>query len=101
MRSFVQAGTDRHNSDFFANWGRKNPAYAPFTTPVYSNIGYAILGLVIERVTGVSFSQYIQNAIIEPLGLNKTSIDHPIKLSDAFITHETADGDLSEGFLAR
>jgi CubicO group peptidase (beta-lactamase class C family) len=88
-------------ADFFDNWGRKYPVYAPFTTPVYSNIGFALLGLVIERATGESYSKYMQDAIIQPLGLKHTSVDQPITLSDAFITKETADGDLSEGFLAR
>ena len=88
-------------ADFFNNWGKKYPVYAPFTTPVYSNIGYAILGLVIERVTGRPYAQYMQEAIFQPLGLQRTSVDHPISLSDAFITKETADGNLSEGFLVR
>ena len=85
------------NADFFNNWGKKYPVYAPFSTPVYSNVGFGILGLVIERASGVSFAQYMQNAIIKPLALKHTSIDHPLKLSDAFITKATADGDLSEG----
>lgn len=88
-------------ADFFDNWGRKFPVYAPFARPVYSNIGYAILGLVIERATGKSYAQYMEEAIFKPLGLNHTSVDHPISLSDAFITIETGDGDISEGFLAR
>lgn len=85
----------------FANWGRKYPVYAPFSTPVYSNVGFGLLGLVIERASGVSFAQYMQDAIIKPLGLKHTSVDHPLKLSDAFITAETGDGDISEGFEAR
>ena len=88
-------------ADFFNNWGRKYPVYAPFTTPVYSNIGYAILGLVIERATGKSYAQYMEEAIFKPLGLKHTSVDQPISLSDAFITKEIGDGDVSEGFLAR
>lgn len=88
-------------ADFFDNWGRKYPAYAPYTTPVYSNIGFAILGLVIERATGKSYSQYMQDAIFGPLALHHTSVDQPLNISDAFITKETGDGDISEGFLER
>jgi CubicO group peptidase (beta-lactamase class C family) len=64
-------------------------------------VGIGLLGLVIERASKTSFAQYMHDAIIKPLGLNHTSVDHPLKLSDAFITKETADGDLSEGFEAR
>lgn len=88
-------------ADFFDHWGQKYPAYAPFTTPVYSNVGFAILGLVIERVTGMPFAQYMRDAIFQPLDLQHTSVDRPLHLSDAFITQETGDGDISEGFLAR
>jgi CubicO group peptidase (beta-lactamase class C family) len=90
-----------NEADFFNNWGRKYPVYAPYTTPVYSNIGYAILGLVIERATGKSYAQYMEEAIFQPLGLKHTSVDQPISLSEAFITKETGDGDISEEFLAR
>ncbi|KAF2171447.1 hypothetical protein M409DRAFT_50885 [Zasmidium cellare ATCC 36951] len=87
--------------DFFTSWPRKNPVYAPFTTPVYSNVGYALLGLVIERVTGLSFAEYLQEAILEPLELNRTSVNRPLSLEDAFITAEMGDGDLDLGFEAR
>lgn len=87
--------------DFFASWPRKDPVYAPFTTPVYSNVGYALLGLVIERVTGLSFAEYLHEAILKPLELNRTSVNGPLSLGGAFITAETGDGDLDLGFEAR
>ena len=35
----------------------------------YSNVGYTLLGIVIERVSGVSYTEYIQNEIANPLGI--------------------------------
>lgn len=35
----------------------------------YSNIGYCILGEVIEKVTGMSYEDYVQFAILHPLGI--------------------------------
>ncbi|MET3804368.1 CubicO group peptidase (beta-lactamase class C family) [Nakamurella sp. UYEF19] len=35
----------------------------------YSNIGYSLLGLIIEQVTGVSFAERVRSAIIDRLGL--------------------------------
>jgi CubicO group peptidase (beta-lactamase class C family) len=87
-------------TDFLDNWGKKYPVYAPFTTPSYSNIGYALLALVIERATGKTYGQFMAQKVFRPLGMQHTSVDHPLELSDAFITALTADGDLSEGFLA-
>ena len=35
----------------------------------YSNVGYTLLGIVIERVSGLAYTEYIQKAIAEPLGI--------------------------------
>jgi len=43
--------------------------YTPGMGRSYSNLGYAILGLVIEEVTGSSYEDYCQKEIFEPLGI--------------------------------
>ena len=35
----------------------------------YSNVGYTVLGIVIERVSGLSYTEYIQKEIAKPLGI--------------------------------
>lgn len=35
----------------------------------YSNVGYTVLGIIIERVSGVSYTEYIENEIAKPLGI--------------------------------
>ncbi|MBQ3513063.1 MAG: beta-lactamase family protein [Lachnospiraceae bacterium] len=35
----------------------------------YSNVGYTVLGVVIERVSGLSYTKYIQQEIAKPLGI--------------------------------
>ena len=35
----------------------------------YSNVGYTVLGIVIERVSGLSYTEYIQQEIAKPLGI--------------------------------
>jgi CubicO group peptidase (beta-lactamase class C family) len=35
----------------------------------YSNIGYGLLGLVIEAASGTSYNSYVQSAIVDKLGL--------------------------------
>lgn len=42
------------------------------TTFEYSNLNYNILGLIIEVVSGESYSSYIQNHILNPLGMKHT-----------------------------
>ncbi|HXT36289.1 MAG TPA: serine hydrolase domain-containing protein [Chloroflexota bacterium] len=38
----------------------------------YSNIGYGLLGLVIEAAGGMSYHEYVKRHIIQPLGLTDT-----------------------------
>lgn len=38
----------------------------------YATINYDVLGLVIQKVTGVSYEEYIKTGILSPLGLNST-----------------------------
>lgn len=35
----------------------------------YSNVGYTVLGIIIERVSGLSYKEYIQREIAKPLGI--------------------------------
>lgn len=43
--------------------------HRPGTTFAYSNYGYLLLGRVIERVAGMSYGDYVRDAILDPLGL--------------------------------
>lgn len=40
----------------------------------YSNVGYALLGAIVERVSGESYQAFIQKRIFEPLQMNDTAI---------------------------
>lgn len=42
----------------------------------YSNTGYALLGLVIERITGKPYGEFLKERIFDPLGMKDTGIDH-------------------------
>jgi CubicO group peptidase (beta-lactamase class C family) len=47
----------------------KNLHFSPGTGRAYSNLGYAILGLVIEKVTGMSYLDFCRREVLEPLGI--------------------------------
>ncbi len=44
-------------------------AFAPGTRFDYSNVGYVVLGLVIEAISGMSFQDHVQQTIFDPLGM--------------------------------
>jgi len=41
---------------------------------VYSNFGYAILGRVIERVSGMPYEEYVRARVLQPVGANRTRL---------------------------
>ena len=51
-----------------------NPKLYPLesTSPQYSNIGYTMLGWILERVSGQPFHRLIQQEVLDPLGMKDT-----------------------------
>jgi len=47
----------------------KNLHFTPGTGQSYSNLGYSILGLVIEEASGMDYETYCRKKILEPLGI--------------------------------
>jgi len=48
------------------------PDFEPGTKSNYSNSGYFVLGLIIEKITGKSYESVLQDKIIKKLGLKDT-----------------------------
>ncbi|MGY2067431.1 serine hydrolase [Blastococcus sp. SYSU DS0619] len=55
----------------------------------YSNVGYALVGLAIEAVTGASYADVVRTRIIEPLGLTRTGADHDAARAGEFVSGHT------------
>jgi CubicO group peptidase (beta-lactamase class C family) len=49
-------------------------AYPPGTSWDYSNLGYLTLGIVIHKVTGEFYGDFLQESIFRPLGMSTTRI---------------------------
>ena len=49
-------------------------AYPPGTNWAYSNFGYVTLGILIHRVMGEFYGDFLQQRIFRPLGMNSTRI---------------------------
>jgi CubicO group peptidase (beta-lactamase class C family) len=49
--------------------GGTMPAWPAGQRYYYSNVGYALLGLVLERVAGCSYAQAIQRHVLDPCGM--------------------------------
>ncbi len=51
--------------------------FAPGAGYHYSNPGYQLLGMVLEKVTGTPLAELLRSRIVEPLGLTHTTIAPP------------------------
>jgi CubicO group peptidase (beta-lactamase class C family) len=50
------------------------PAYPPGTNWIYSNLGFLTLGILIHRVTGEFYGDFLQERIFQPLDMGSTRI---------------------------
>lgn len=48
----------------------------------YSNLGYVLLGQLIEKISGISYEDYIREHILRPLGIDNTNLDFTIANTD-------------------
>ncbi|HEY5729380.1 MAG TPA: serine hydrolase domain-containing protein, partial [Anaerolineales bacterium] len=49
----------------------------PGAVAAYSNYGAALAGYIVARVSGQTYSQYVQEHILDPLGMNSTTAKYP------------------------
>lgn len=62
----------RHNSDLLPLFINKPMMYQKGEKFQYNNSGYVLLAMVIEKVTGMYFDQYLQKNIFDVCGMNST-----------------------------
>ncbi|MBG6085792.1 serine hydrolase domain-containing protein [Zhihengliuella flava] len=48
---------------------------APRTRRIYSNAGFEVLGETLESATGITFSDYLDQAVLQPLGMSSTTLE--------------------------
>ncbi|RSL62640.1 hypothetical protein CEP54_005570 [Fusarium duplospermum] len=63
--------------DFWDNFGKRSPVYAPWTSPIYSNVAFLILALVIEEVSGQKFEDFVQENVLDVAGMSSTTYTKP------------------------
>jgi CubicO group peptidase (beta-lactamase class C family) len=55
--------------------------FAPGTKQVYSNLGYCILGQIIEKASGEPYEIYVRNHVLAPMDIHAMSIGYSESLS--------------------
>lgn len=52
--------------------------YEPGSTPAYSNYATALAGYIVQRVSGQSFDDYVEQHIFQPLRMNNSTFRQPV-----------------------
>ncbi|NNK87283.1 MAG: beta-lactamase family protein, partial [Flavobacteriaceae bacterium] len=52
--------------------------HEPGSVHSYSNFGYALLGYLIQEISGIPYEVYIRTQILEPLGMSNTDLTQPL-----------------------
>ncbi len=58
----------------------------------YSNLAFALLGIAVERVAGVPYAQYVQDNLLRPLGLRRTSFDPQDPAATGYLVQPYVEG---------
>jgi CubicO group peptidase (beta-lactamase class C family) len=63
----------RHNREYLPLFAAEPLRFAPGTGQRYSNAGYVVLGMLIERLSGEDYYDYVRRHIYEPAGMTRTA----------------------------
>jgi CubicO group peptidase (beta-lactamase class C family) len=62
-------------ADILARFRDKPLLFPPGTQSRYSNSGYILLAMIVERVSGMSYATFLQRNILDPLDMRDTGVD--------------------------
>jgi CubicO group peptidase (beta-lactamase class C family) len=65
----------RGRADFLAQINARPLAYAPGDSTVYSDWDFVIMGLIIERITGMPLDEFVNSRVWQPLHLRDTGFN--------------------------
>ena len=75
---YVRSSRERKhsNADLLSQLQKEYLCFKPGSAYKYSNIGYRLLGMMIEQVTGERFAGYLDKEVFKPLGMNNSAFQY-------------------------
>jgi N-acyl-D-amino-acid deacylase len=61
--------------------------FAPGTRFAYSNVGYCILGRIVERVTGSPYEAYVRERVLTPAGATRMKVGRTLQPAEGEVTY--------------
>jgi len=76
--------------------GNQRLDFVPGTRWNYSNTGYILLGMLIEKISGHSYAEFLKSNIFEPLGMQSSGYDRATEILEGRASgYEIKDGHLA------
>jgi CubicO group peptidase (beta-lactamase class C family) len=64
---------------------RRKALYPPGRVFSYSNDGYALLGAIVERASGLRYENYVEENVLRPIGARESTFDTGVMLRDGHV----------------
>ncbi|KAF4450118.1 beta-lactamase family protein [Fusarium austroafricanum] len=71
--------------DIIKEASSRYPTYQPWTAPTYSNHGFILLGLALEKLTNQTLQDVYNNALFKPLKMSSSDATDPKHLVDRVV----------------
>ncbi len=81
--------------DYVTLYGKRGPEFEPGAKFAYSNYGFLLLGLVVEKASGQNYYEYVREHVYKPAGMTRTdSLPESDKVTDRSVGYTKMDGPL-------
>jgi len=76
--------------------------FEPGAEYMYSNMGFSLAADLVERVSGMPFSEFVEERIFEPLGMNLTHVhdDHEMVVPNRAYSYSASEGGYANAVLS-
>ncbi|CAI6092362.1 unnamed protein product, partial [Clonostachys chloroleuca] len=74
---FVTRAHNIPRAEYFEGFIQRHPVFSPYSTPIYSNAAYRLLGYVLERLSGKPYHDLIETSVLRSLDLNHSGTKRP------------------------
>jgi CubicO group peptidase (beta-lactamase class C family) len=79
--------------DYVKLYGNRGPEFAPGSQWNYSNYGFLLLGVIVEKVSGQSYYDYVRDHIFKPAGMTATASEpEDLVIADRSMGYMRSDG---------
>jgi CubicO group peptidase (beta-lactamase class C family) len=84
------------NVDLLSQLQNEYLCFKPGSAYKYSNVGYRLLGMIIEQATGERFEDYLEKNVFKPLGLNNSFFNYTTDMAHHMSKGHNGDTETSQ-----